>query len=293
MAGSRIEQIPADQFNHCVVALKQPDGSYVMYDPTWVPDYKDIWSKRESEQDYLIGSETGERLRHIPYSPPEESPVRVTNRATISANGTLEGVFEFQSDGSMDSPLRRMAVRSRKLELVNAIAAMLRVISDRVEIVNYDHGDPLDFKKSMWWKIRYRVPEYALRVDSGYTFRSPMMQLTTNSYTLLNPATYDWPDKRHDDLFFYTTQLLDGSETIVLPGGYKVTSPKNGKAVDETYAAFSGSSEATGAGLTVKQRIEIRRRQIPPEGYAGFLKAIGEAKTYAGTLFRAEKGAAR
>lgn len=219
--------------------------------------------------------------------------MRVTSQATISVDGTLEGVFEFQSDGSMDSPLRRMAVRNRKLELTNAIASMLRVISDRVEIVSCDHGDPFDFKKSMWWKIRYRIPEYALRVDSGYTFKSPMMQLTTNSSTLLAQATYDWPDKRHDDLFFYTTELLDGTETIALPNGYKVTAPKKSKAVDETYAAFSGSGEATDAGLTVKQRIEIRRRQIPPEGYAGFRKAIGEAKTYAGTLFRAEKGTAR
>jgi len=293
MAGSRIEQIPADQFNHCVVALKQADGSYVMYDPTWVPDYKDIWSKRESEQDYLIGSETGERLKRIPYSPPVESPMRVISQATISVDGTLDGVFEFQSDGSMDSPLRRLAVRSRKLELTNAIASMLRVISERVEIASCDHGDPFDFKKSMWWKIRYRIPEYALRVDSGYTFKSPMMQLTTNSSTLLVPATYDWPETRHDDLFFYTTELLDGTETIVLPSGFKAISPKKGKAVDETYAAFSGSSETTGAGLTVKQRVEIRRRQIPPEGYAGFRKAIGEAKAYAGTLFHAEKGEAR
>ncbi|NMC44177.1 MAG: hypothetical protein GYA46_09695, partial [candidate division Zixibacteria bacterium] len=88
-------------------------------------------------------------------------------------------------------------------------------------------------------------------------------------------------------------QLLDGAETIALPGGYTVVAPKKGKTVDETYAAFSGSGEATGAGLTVKQRVEIRRRQIPPEGYAGFRQAINEAKTYAGTLFRAEKGATR
>jgi hypothetical protein len=264
-----------------------------MYDPTWVPDYKDVWSKREAEQDYLIGSETGERLRRIAYSPPEESPMRVTNRATIAVDGTVEGVFEFQSDGSMDSPLRRIAVRSRKLELTNTIASMLHVISDRVEIISYDHGDPSDFKKSMWWKIRYRIPEYALRVDSGYTFKSPMMQLTTNSSTLLAQATYDWPETRHGDLFFYATELLDGTETITLPNGYTVVSPKKAKTVDETYAAFSGSSEAAGAGLTVKQRVEIRRRQIPPEGYTGFHKAIGEAKTYAGTLFRAEKGAGR
>ncbi|MBK6899866.1 MAG: DUF3857 domain-containing protein, partial [bacterium] len=37
VAGSRIEDVPADQFNHCVTALRLPDGSFRMYDPTWVP----------------------------------------------------------------------------------------------------------------------------------------------------------------------------------------------------------------------------------------------------------------
>lgn len=293
MAGSRIESVPADQFNHCVVALKQADGGYVMYDPTWVPDYKDIWSLRESEQDYLVGSAIGEHPMRIRYSPPEESPIRITSRATIAADGTLDGMFDIQSDGSMDSQLRRLAVRNRKLELKNAIAAMLHVIGDRVEIVRYEHGDPADFHTSMWWKIWYRVPEYALRVDGGYTFKSPMMQLTTNNAALFSPATFDWPEQRQGDLFFYNTQLLDGTEAIALPSGYAVIAPRKGNAVDETYAAFSGSGEATGAGLTVKQRMEIRRRQIPPDGYAGFRKAINEAKTYAATVFRAEKGAAR
>ena len=37
MAGARVERIPADQFNHCVVAVKKPDGSFLMLDPTWSP----------------------------------------------------------------------------------------------------------------------------------------------------------------------------------------------------------------------------------------------------------------
>ena len=50
MAGSRIDAVPADQFNHCVTALRLEDGTYRMYDPTWVPYNNDIWSKSESEQ---------------------------------------------------------------------------------------------------------------------------------------------------------------------------------------------------------------------------------------------------
>jgi hypothetical protein len=219
--------------------------------------------------------------------------MQVTNQAKILADGTLEGVFDFRADGSMDSRLRRMLVGVRRSELKTALARALKVITDRIEIVEYQHGDPLDFKNSMWWKIAYRIPEYAIRVDNGFEFKSPLMLLTTNSPILFSPATGDWPEQRQDDVFLYTTQLLDATEKITLPTGYRVPSPKNGKAVDETYAAFNGTAEMSDGYLLVKQKMEIRRRQIPPDGYAGFHKTLKEAKSYAGTTFRAEKGGSR
>ena len=36
-SGARVERVPADQFNHCVAALRKPDGSYELLDPTWIP----------------------------------------------------------------------------------------------------------------------------------------------------------------------------------------------------------------------------------------------------------------
>jgi hypothetical protein len=217
----------------------------------------------------------------------------VTDRAKILPDGTLEGTLEFRSDGSMDSRLRRMLVGIRRSELGTSLAQRLRVIDDRVEVINYQHGDPFDFKRSMWWKITYRVPEYATWMDSAYEFKSPMMLLTTNSSILLSPATGEWPEQSQDGVFLYTTQLLDGSETIELPKGFQVSSPKKGEAVDETYAAFNGTAEMKGGNLLVKQKVEIRRRQIPSEGYPGFRKALKEAKNYAATSFRAAKGGAR
>jgi hypothetical protein len=290
MAGSRIDEVPADQFNHCVVALKKEDGSFVMYDPTWVPYNKDIWSKYETEQHYLIGTPEGEGLSRIRYSPPNESPLHLTSAAIILDDGTLEGTFEFDGDGAMDSRLRGMINWYSLAELENNLSNMLHHISDRVELIGYEHGDILDFKKSMWWKIDYRIPEYGFPVDGGFEFESPMMKFITNSGVLFRAATYDWPEKRRDDVFFYTTQLIDADEIVKLPKGYRVSDPKKSEEIDETYAYFKGESDMTGKGLAIKQKVKIKRRQIPPDGYDGFRKAIDEAKEYAKTVFRAEKG---
>ncbi len=45
-----------------------------------------------------------------------------------------------------------------------------------------------------------------------------------------------------------------------------------------------------GSTLTIDQRAEIRRRQIPPDGYGGFKRAIDEAKEWGNTTYRIEKG---
>jgi len=95
MAGARVEDIPADQFNHCVVALKKPDGSFQMLDPTWAPWNNPTWSRWEGEQDYVIGTFEGEDLMQIPSFSAEDNLLSVTSEARLAADGALEGSFVF------------------------------------------------------------------------------------------------------------------------------------------------------------------------------------------------------
>ena len=288
MAGSRIEDVPADQFNHCVVALKKDDGRFVMYDPTWVPFYKDIWSKLESEQHYVIGTPEGEDLSRIDYSPPEESPLRVTSNVKIDSDGNLEGIIELRSDGAIDSRLRRMFSGHRRSELDHYIAGVLQPISDRVEGISYKYGDLLDFSSGMWCRIDYRIPAYAVKVKEGLEFRSPMMQMTMHNRLLLRPGDHEWAEERHDDVFLYYTQLLSGEETISIPRGLKLAKELESGEIDETYAYFKGSASMKSRKLLINQRIELRRRQIPPEGYSGFRDAINGATGFSESVFRVE-----
>nr|MBN2277867.1 DUF3857 domain-containing transglutaminase family protein [candidate division Zixibacteria bacterium] len=293
MAGSRIEDIPADQFNHCVVALRKSDGSFVMYDPTWVPFDNDIWSKFETEQHFLIGTPRGESLSRIPYSPPEESPLHITSLGTILPDGTYEGTFEITGNGAMDNYLRGLQAWYPLADLEHNLADKLAHIDEKAELLDFQRGDVLDFKKPMWWKIKYCIPEYAFIVDSVYEFKSPMMQLVRKSWFFFKAGSIDWPEERRDDVFLYNNQLLDGTETIKLPSGYKVNDPPKSDSLDETYAFFMATSDMAKKGLVINQKAEVRRRQIPPDGYAGFRKVIMGANDFYDTVFRAEKGGAR
>ena len=289
MAGSRIDEIPADQFNHCVTALKMEDGSFVMYDPTWVPYNNDIWSKSETEQHFLIGTPEGETLSRIAYSPPDESPLTVRHQAELKDDGTLSGTLRFEGVGASDSRLRRLVNGSRKKEMAGSAARLLSRISPRVEGVKVSHRGTADFSGDMWIEIEYTIPRFAAAQAGTREFTSPALALVTSHGNLFAAASADWGDERETDLLLWYTQLVDVEEKIRLPKGWKLTETPEADPVDETYASFSGTAEQDGRDLVIIQRAEIRRRQIPPDGYPGFKKTMDAVGDWVEQTYRFTK----
>ncbi|MCK9995864.1 MAG: DUF3857 domain-containing protein [Candidatus Krumholzibacteria bacterium] len=290
MAGSRIDEVPADQFNHCVTALKLEDGTFRMYDPTWVPFNNDIWSMLETEQHYLVGTPEGETLSRIRYSPPAESPLKVTHEAKLDTDGTLTGTFRFEGSGAMDGRLRRIVNGSRKNELNHRCARLLDPVSSRVEGVKVKHHPVDDFSGDMWLEFEYSIPVFVHPIADGFEFTSPLMQVVLNDGNLFRSGGTTWAEERESDLLLWYTQLLDGSETIRIPGGYALNDPPENEEVDETYASFNGSVVEKGSKLVLTHRAEVRRRQIPPDGYPGFRKAMEAAREWGDQTYRIEKG---
>ncbi len=293
MAGSRIEDLPADQFNHCVVAWEKSPGEFVMLDPTWVPFNNDIWSKLETEQQYLIGHPRGVDLQEIRYSPPEESPLVVTNDAVLRPDGALVGTLRLEARGATDSRLRRMLAQSRKRALVDAVAEILAQVGPAVRITQIDHRVADDFTGDVWLTAAYEIPCFALRVGPGLEFSPPAARAVKDHPLLFRAGSEKWTDKRQTDVFLYYTQRLDLNETIRLPAGYRWVEPPKIAPVDETYAGFEGKISQAGGALSLHARTEVRRRQIPPAGYAGFKKALDALDDYAALVLRVEKGGAR
>jgi hypothetical protein len=290
MAGSRIDEVPADQFNHCVTALKLEDGTFRMYDPTWVPFNNDIWSLLETEQHYLVGSPEGETLSRIRYSPPAESPLKVTHEAMLDKEGALTGTFRFEGTGAMDSRLRRLVNGTRKMDLNLRCARLLNPVSRRVGDIQARHHPVDDFSGDMWLEFEYRIPAFVRPVAGGFEFTSPLMQMVLGDRNLFGSGGTHWAEERETDLLLWYTQLLDGAETIRVPGGYELTDPPEVEDVDEEYASFSGSVEQKGSKLVLTHRAEVKRRQIPPDGYSGFRKAMEAARNWGDEIYRIEKG---
>ncbi len=290
MAGSRIEEVPADQFNHCVVALRADEDRYVMYDPTWVPYMNDIWSKYETEQQYLVGSARGEGLATIPFSPAAESPLAMTHIAELQEDGTLAGTIRLRGRGAMDGRLRGLVGYSRIADVEADIEALLAPMGPGVRDVRFSHLRRDDFSQDMWIEISYRAPQFALPVDGGLEFRSPLVNIVMESASLFRSGATEWPaGERVNDVFLYFTQRIDGTERIRLPRGHVAADEDSAATVDETYAYFAGRRMMEGRDLVVRLAAEVRRRQIPPAGYDGFRRALQAAREWGDEIHRVER----
>ena len=164
------------------------------------------------------------------------------------------------------------------------------MVSPRVEVLAAEHRKPDDFSGDMWLKIDYRLPGFVRPVAGAFEFASPLMQVVLSDGNLFGNGGADWAEERHTDLLLWYTMLLDGSETIKVPGGFKMAEAAEPAEVDETYAAFSGTVEQKGSKLVLSHHAEIRRRQIPPDGYPGFREAMSAARSWGDRIYRVEKG---
>ena len=132
MAGSRVESIPADHFNHCVAVVKLSSGTYMPLDPTWVPFCRELWSSAEQQQNYLPGVPEGSDLCLTPVSAPENHYVRIKANNKLDAKGTLTGQFTITAEGQSDSNIRGMFTRGWQSQWKNMLESQLLNVSPKL-----------------------------------------------------------------------------------------------------------------------------------------------------------------
>jgi len=284
MAGSSVERIPADQFNHCVAAvdisgepqtvcdnLKGRAGfeeRYEMYDATWAPNSMDIWSRYEGDQNIVIGSPQGEDLTAIRPYEPEEVKLIITSTATIDEDGNLTGTFDLIGWGSSDSRLRRLeAYGGNKEELANSLTDYLSNIAPGAELVDYNFGDLEDYWNQFPVTINYRIPGYALNYGDGLHFNSPAARFLENALFLRPIFRYARTETRVNPLFLYAPQNIVIEEEITVPKKYKNLTEIEQIEVGGEFANFKAQIEKSKNGTQINYEYVVSERFVDVEEY--------------------------
>lgn len=281
MAGSKINYIPADQFNHCVTVVKNPEGDYELLDPTWVPFIRELWSSAEQQQNYLMGIPEGADLAITPVSPPEKHYFTIKGIAEVNKNGDLKGKFTLQAEGQSDASIRRYFVRSYKADWYRNMERQLQEISPAIKIKTIDFGDPYNYMSGpITIKVTYEVPEYATVLDNEMIFdpvitkgifKAGMSHLNIN--TSLDERKYGFRDR--------CSRMVTLEENIKIPEGYTPKTKEWSESFGDQTAAFEGDIIFKNNTLTLKERITLGKRVYKPEDWPMFKKVVQQQKDFA------------
>lgn len=281
MAGSRVESIPADHFNHCVAVVKLSSGTYMPLDPTWVPFCRELWSSAEQQQNYLPGVPEGSDLCLTPVSAPENHYVRIHANNKLDAKGTLTGQFTITAEGQSDSNIRGMFTRGWQSQWKNMLESQLLNVSPKARLISVDYGkDPKDYQAApIQITFRYEIPEYAIAGKEELAFKPLVMNNLYNqvkSYLRINTdlaeRQYGFKDA--------CSRLVELDETIQLPKGYTLLNEVKNENKQSDAADFEGSLSQQGDKVTLHQKLALKKRVYEASDWDGFRSAVNAHKGF-------------
>lgn len=281
MAGSRVESIPADHFNHCVAVVKLSDGTYMPLDPTWVPFCRELWSSAEQQQNYLPGVPEGSDLKLTPVSAPENHYVRMNAANRIDEKGTLRGEFTISAEGQSDSNIRSIFTRGQQVDWENYLERILLAVSPKAKLLKVDYGkDPKDYQAApIRIRFAYEIPDYALTTGREIVLKPMVMNNLYNqvkSYLRINTdlevRKYGFKDA--------CSRLVELDETIRLPKGYTLANAPKEDSLESSAADFQGSLRQEGDQIRMHQKLALKKRVYEASDWNGYRTAVNTHKGY-------------
>jgi hypothetical protein len=268
-AGARAEDVPADQFNHCVVAWERSDGDYVMLDPTWAPWSRHPWSLAESEQQFLVGAPLGDVLRTTPALAPSDNRLEVTLDSRLRIDGTLTTDVVVRSTGYLETALRRglaggpLTKRLEPLfEIARALSPAARTTRTRILPTDLE-----DLDEPLLAEIGVEVPGWAVPgADGRLTFVPPAFKHPVRNRRLWENLLVTGVGKRTRALSFSCPKEIVLRGALRLPGRYRLVSPIQGASVETPLGTSSWRVELIGGDrLITEQRAVFRSRRVATE----------------------------
>jgi hypothetical protein len=279
MAGSRIDYIPADQFNHSVTVVKLKDGKYHLLDPTWVPFVRELWSSAEQQQQYLMGVPEGADLATTPLSAPENHYIHINAKSDLSTDGTLTGSVIVTAEGQSDATVRGLFKNYNKTQWYQNVEKELLKVSSFAEVTNVDFGDPLDYQSGpIKIKVEYKIPEYA-RISGDKVIFTPLSAEVYRSFQPQLAFETGTADKKYAFRDRCSRQV-EIEETISLPGLKAITCLPEPKHKKGTVCSFDGGFKVNGTVLTLNEKISLGKRIYDAKDWPEFREAVNDQQSF-------------
>ncbi|MFH2096626.1 MAG: transglutaminase-like domain-containing protein, partial [Bacteroidota bacterium] len=281
MAGSRIDDIPADQFNHSVTVVRLHNGEYKMLDPTWVPFLRELWSSREQQQNYLMGLPEGADLMEIPISPPENHYIKINGTSSVLKNGTIEGELVIEAEGQSDANIRSFFTRSYKADWGKLMEEEFLAVSPQFKIKEIQYPEnPYDYSEPIKISVKYTINDYATVTDEEIIFipvaaTELFKKAMGHMYFETENETREFPFKDR------CSQMVEITETVSLPGLTEAVWLPVSESIQGTGGSFYGGYELDGNKLVIHEKALFPKRVYEPEDWDSYRSVVIARKKFA------------
>lgn len=279
MAGSRVEKIPADHFNHCVVVVKLSDGTWLPLDPTWVPFSRELWSSAEQQQNYLPGIPGGSDLCITPVSAPENHYMRINAKNKLDSKGTLRGSFTIEAEGQSDKSVRNVFLFKKYYTWAASLEGEILKVSPMAKVTNVDYGnDPQNYQSApIKIKFSYEIPNYAVCANGCMTIKPMVMSgLYEQVCSFLRVNT---PEQRKYDFKDGCSREVELYEEIELPKGKTCNIDKKDK-IDSKTASIDSKMFVKDGKLVLSQKASFSKRVYKATESKDFHDVVEAYKSY-------------
>ncbi len=290
MAGSRIDRIPADQFNHSVTLVKV-DNKYHLLDPTWVPGVRELWSSAEQQQEYLMGVPEGADLMTTPLSPPEKHYIRYRLNSVLSADGSLTGSVDVTAEGQSDSGLRRIFTRYPLHMWPNVLQREFFGLHPDARVSNLVFPDPNDLSKPMHIAFRVTIPGY-MKKGAGRVWVRPLSAFLPFQGVLAFLRLNTGLTERKYPFRLRSSQQVEISETMDIRGFGQPLQPPALQPVSGSGADFSAKVGKRGGRLSLQAKLDLKKRICQPEDWDSVRRSVLEFKKFMETPWFFSRGGA-
>ena len=265
--------VPQPYFNHAIVAAREPDGSYLLMDPT-DENTRELLPAYLSNDSYLVATPEGETLKTSPITPATENLMRIETTATLNAAGDLTAESVLHFDGINDSVYRDYFSRLQPEERRVFFEGLVRRAATGARLSGFEltPADLMDTSSPLTVKLRFEAR--GLPITNGETMLLPLPGIGARVGMVNFILGGTGLEKRKYPLMTEIACGLEETLTLKAEDIGKTLAPPAYEPVENDAVSFSESLARDGNTLTRKETFLLKVVEFTPAQYLTLKDAL-------------------
>jgi hypothetical protein len=266
---------PNSGFNHVILAIQLPDGSYpqgltaivehpklghlLIFDPT--NEFVPLGQLPYYEQDSfaLLVTDDGGELTHLPVSAPDRNRINRSAKLNLLPDGSLQGNIEETFSGYPAMLNREYLQAESQHDRNKNIQHFLGKNQSNFQVDTFNIENADDITKDLVVRFTFTASHYAKNAGPLLLVRPRVIGEMAGAFDGTKPRHYAYE--------FDAPFLRSDSVEINLPEGYGVDELPNSAKGEFSFAQYQSKTEQAGNVLKYSREYKMQATSVPVEKY--------------------------